>query len=104
MSWILNGLYAACGFFVLLDIVFRLIKLDKHPYMEWERWPGFYAIYGFVSCVVLVFIAKYALRPLVMKSETFYEDDLAKVEAEREALKAASAKRAESGKEGVEDE
>jgi hypothetical protein len=33
---------------------------------------GFYAIYGFVACVVLVVVAT-AMRRLVMRAEDYYE-------------------------------
>ena len=34
---------------------------------------GFYAVYGFVACVVLVLVAKYILRPMVIRKEDYYE-------------------------------
>lgn len=72
---ILYGLFAACAFFVVLDIIFWLTKFDKHPYLKWEQWPGFYAIYGFVACVAPVLIAKHVLRPLVMRAENYYDNE-----------------------------
>jgi hypothetical protein len=36
---------------------------------------GFYAIYGFVACVILVLVAK-EMRKLVMRDEDYYDDDL----------------------------
>lgn len=80
---VLYGLYGACLFFILLDVVLNILQrssfglhpfFEKHPYFEnWEKWPGFYAIYGFVACVVLVLISKFILRPLVMRSEDYYD-------------------------------
>lgn len=35
---------------------------------------GFYGIYGFVACVALVMIAK-AMRTVLMRRETYYDDD-----------------------------
>lgn len=55
--------------FVLLIIEFFV---RKHPYFPWEKWPGFYAVFGFVACVVLVIAAKYILRPLVKRQEDYY--------------------------------
>ena len=65
----------------LLQIFFSslvvLLGLDftfhKHTYFPWEGWPFFYAIFGFVACVVLVLVAKYILRPLVIRDEDYYE-------------------------------
>ena len=71
---VLNGLFIACLFFVLLDVViYFFFKEFKHPYFNWEKSPGFYAVYGFVACVVVVLISKFILRPLVMRSEDYYD-------------------------------
>jgi len=66
-------LVGACGFFLLLDLVFRLTGFDKHPYLKWEQWPGFYGIAAFVACVLLVTISRFLLRPLVKRDEDYYE-------------------------------
>ena len=55
---------------ILLVIDFFIYK---HPHFPWEKWPGFYATYGFVACVVLVVAAKYILRPLVKRKEDYYD-------------------------------
>lgn len=47
--------------------------VTKHPHFAWEGWPEFYCVYGFVACVVLVIVAKYILRPLVMRREDYYD-------------------------------
>ncbi|MEM0895496.1 MAG: hypothetical protein AAGJ79_01330 [Verrucomicrobiota bacterium] len=70
---VLFGLFGACGFFVAVDVVFWITGFDKHPYFRWEQWPGFYAVYGFVACVLLVLVSKHVLRPLVMRSEDYYD-------------------------------
>ncbi len=72
---VIYGLFATCVLFVIIDVVFWATGFDKHPYLKWETWPGFYAVYGFVACVVLVIVAKYILRPLVMRGEDYYEKD-----------------------------
>lgn len=46
----------------------------KHSYFPWDEWPEFYPVFGFVACVVLVLVAKYVLRPLVMRKEDYYDD------------------------------
>lgn len=75
---LLRALFGACAFVVLVDLFFRVTGFDKHPYFKWEQWPGFYAVYGFVACVMLVLVAKYVLRPLVMRGEDYYEDKTGK--------------------------
>jgi hypothetical protein len=63
------------GCFYASLVVLLLIEflLHKHPHFGWEAWPEFYAVYGFVACVVLVIVAKYFLRPLVKRDEDYYD-------------------------------
>lgn len=46
--------------------------IHKHGYFPWEDAPEFFAAYGFVSCVLLIFIAK-LLRLLVKRDEDYYD-------------------------------
>lgn len=65
---VIRGLIAACVILFGLDAV-----LHRHVEHPWEAFFGFYAIYGFVACVVLVLLAK-EMRKLVMRDESYYED------------------------------
>jgi len=65
---LLGCFYTALG--VLLAAEFLV---HKHTHFPWEDWPGFYATFGFVACVVLVLAAKYILRPLVKRREDYYD-------------------------------
>jgi hypothetical protein len=69
VSRLLGGFYVICGILLLLDFV-----LHRHIGHSWEHLPGFYAIYGFVACVLLVLIAK-ELRKLLMRKEDYYDVD-----------------------------
>lgn len=55
--------------FVLLVVDFFI---DKHAYFPWEGAPEFHAVYGFVACVALVFIAR-GLRAVVGREEDYYD-------------------------------
>lgn len=61
------ALYAIGALLFLADLIYL-----KHPHFAPEGWFGFYAIYGFVACVLLVLIAK-QLRRLLMRPEDHYE-------------------------------
>ncbi len=62
------------GLFCSLILLLALEPfIHKHPYFAWEKWFGFYAIYGFVACMLLVLVAKYILRPLVKREEDYYD-------------------------------
>lgn len=66
-------LAGACGFFLILDLVFYLTGFDKHPYFQWEKWPGFYGIVSFAACLLLVTVSRFLVRPLVQRDEDYYE-------------------------------
>lgn len=63
------GLYIFCAFLFALSFTYR-----PHGHFGFEEWLGFYAWYGFLSCVVLVYLAKNFLRPLVKRDEDYYHD------------------------------
>lgn len=64
---IINGFYVICAILVLLDFV-----VHRHIYLDFEKIPAFYAIYGFVACVVLVVLAK-LMRIGLMRDEEYYD-------------------------------
>lgn len=65
---VLRIFYALCGLLVLIDFVYH-----RHILHSWENVPAFYAIYGFVACVVLVLLAT-QMRKVVMRKEDYYDD------------------------------
>ena len=65
---VIRLLYAICFVWFILDFF-----VERHHDHPWEALFGFYAIYGFVACVVLVLVAK-EMRKLVMRSEDYYDE------------------------------
>ena len=56
-------------------IVVELIFVNHlHSHFSYEKFPGFYGVLGFVAFIVLVFGAKYLLRPLVSRPEDYIEN------------------------------
>ena len=66
---ILRVFFAICAVLVAADFV-----IHRHTYIVWEEIPAFYAIYGFVACVILVLIAT-QMRKVLMREENYYDDD-----------------------------
>lgn len=64
---VLHGLYLACALLIGIDFFFH-----RHAVHPWEPLWGFYAIYGFVACVLLVLGAK-QMRKVLMRSEKYYD-------------------------------
>lgn len=68
VSRLLRTFYAICILLVLADFV-----LHRHIGFDWEKIPAFYAIYGFVACVLLVIVAK-QMRKILMRREDYYDE------------------------------
>lgn len=61
------------GFFVTLALV--LIAegfVDMHGEFSVEHFYGFYAVFGFISYVTLIFVAK-LLRKILIRKEDYYD-------------------------------
>ena len=57
-----------CALLVLIDVV-----IPRHGHIEIEEYVGFYSVYGFVSCVIIVLISKYLARPVISKEEDYHD-------------------------------
>lgn len=66
---LLYFLYASCALLFLLDFV-----IHRHVSHSWENLWGFYPLYGFVGCVVLVLVATW-MRTFLMRPEDYYANE-----------------------------
>lgn len=67
INFVLRIFYIVCGLLAVADIFYH-----RHTVHPWEGLPGFYAIYGFLACVLLVLIAT-RMRKVLMKDEDYYD-------------------------------
>jgi hypothetical protein len=75
---VLRSLYTICAAFILIDVIdfvlhkfagFSALRHAEGP-LDWL--PGYYGIYGFVACALLVLIAK-ELRKILIRDEDYYD-------------------------------
>ena len=62
------------GFYIVLALlVLPDFFIHKHTlFSSIEGWPGFYALFGFISCVVIIVISK-LLGYLLKRKEDYYD-------------------------------
>lgn len=61
------------GFFLCLILVFVSQSfVEMHGEFDVEHFYGFYAVFGFVAYVFLIFAAK-ILRKIIMRKENYYD-------------------------------
>lgn len=61
------SLYGICGLLLAIDVI-----VPKHGPFPIEHVFGFYGLFGFIACVVLVLVAK-RLRRVLMRPEDYYD-------------------------------
>lgn len=64
---LIKALLGVCAILFAADFF-----VDRKVHAPGEGFPGFYAIYGFVGCAILVLAAK-ELRKLVMRPPNYYD-------------------------------
>ncbi|GAB3022981.1 hypothetical protein [Bowmanella dokdonensis] len=67
IKWILRSFYGLCVLLLVLDFL-----LHRHHYLQIEKIPAFYPLFGFVACVTLVVVAKW-MRRLLKRDEDYYD-------------------------------
>ncbi len=67
LSWIMLGFMAVL---VVLDVLTR----TGYGRFPWDGIGGFGAIYGFLSCVVIIAVSKGLGYALLYRSENYYDD------------------------------
>jgi len=78
---VLHIFYACCILLFALDFV-----IQRHVMHSWENLWGFYPLFGFVVCVVLVLIATW-MRTFLMRSESYYDDNPTVTNLQNENIK-----------------
>lgn len=62
------------GFYVSLVILVAFdFFIHKHTHLSWEKIPGSYAMYGFLSCAVIVAVSKTIGKLWLQKKEDYYD-------------------------------
>ena len=58
---------------VILDAIPGIVD-KEHAHTQAEHLPGFWAIFGFVGCVVLIIVSKWFGRAGIMQREDYYDE------------------------------
>lgn len=64
-----------CGLLALLIVGDWFLVGKEHAHTTVEHWFGFWSVFGFVSCIAIIFISKWYGHLGIMKREDYYGDD-----------------------------
>jgi putative heme iron utilization protein len=60
---------------LLLVVLSDFLVHREHAHYIWDKIPGWGALYGFVSCVVIILVSKFlGHQGRIMQGEDFYDD------------------------------
>jgi hypothetical protein len=62
------------GVLTLVSIALQMFGPENPHAHVWDAIPGFYAVYGFTGCVVIIFVSKALGKGWLQKREDYYND------------------------------
>jgi len=68
IHWIILGLV------LLLTLVLEFVFLADYDSHWWNAIPGFYAIFGLIGCIVLVYTATFISKKIVNRDLDYYDN------------------------------
>ena len=70
----LKGVIRLCYVGLALLVAWDILFVDKHhAHTAPEHWPLFWAIFGFVACVLIIIISKWFGHLGIMTREDYYD-------------------------------
>jgi hypothetical protein len=64
----------ALALLVVIDAVPAFVD-KEHAHSQIEHWPGFWAVFGFIGCVVLILVSKWFGHAGIMQRENYYDEN-----------------------------
>lgn len=61
------------GVLFLITLGFEFTVLAGYDSHWWNAIPAFYAIFGFVCCVAIIFVAKFIAKNIVNRDINYYD-------------------------------
>ena len=73
MKLLIKLSYVVLALLVVADAL-PFIVHKEHAHTAIEHWPAFWAIFGFVGCVVIIFVSKWFGHAGIMTREDYYDE------------------------------
>lgn len=68
-------IWGSAGTLALLVLADWLFVDKEHAHTAPEHWFGFWSGFGFLACLVIIFVSKWYGHRGIMKSEDYYGDE-----------------------------
>ncbi len=58
---------------IFMACILGFLFPNKHPHFWWQKIPIYDAIFGFLGCILIVAVAKWAGHRWLMRDEAYYD-------------------------------
>ncbi len=65
--------WLALGILTLISLILEFTLLSGYDSHWWNKIPGFYIIWGFISCILIIYISKWIGYAILFRDEQYYE-------------------------------
>ena len=65
--------YAVLAVLVVIDALPFLVD-KEHAHMSAEHLPGFWSVFGFIACTLIIFLSKWFGHAGIMQREDYYDE------------------------------
>nr|MBF0222856.1 hypothetical protein [Desulfobulbaceae bacterium] len=73
LKTVIKVCYGVLAALVVIDAIPTIV--DKHHAHTWiEHIPGFWAVFGFIACVIIIILSKWFGHQGIMTREDYYDD------------------------------
>ena len=65
--------YVVLALLIVVDALPFLVD-KEHAHTNAEQWPGFWSLFGFVACALIVLLSKWYGKAGIMQREDYYDE------------------------------
>ncbi len=66
--------WIALGVITLISLILEFTVLADYDKHWWDAIPAFYIIWGFISCVLIIYVSKWIGKLFLFRSESYYDN------------------------------
>ena len=66
--------WVALGVLTVISLILEFTFLADYDSHWWNSIPAFYAIWGFLSCIVIIYVSKWLGKLLIFRKENYYDN------------------------------
>lgn len=66
--------WIALGLLTLITLILEFTVLADYDSHWWDSIPAFYIIWGFISCVLIIYVSKWFGKIFLFRDESYYDN------------------------------